>query len=284
MELAVHRWNGYTATRGESKSIDPPKFVFLHGLGGTGKLWRPIAANLESDFDILAPDQRGHGGSRGLDVESSSFSPENYGEDIVATMEKLHFHPAILVGHSMGVRSACAASHLRPEFVSGLVLVDLGLSGEAGGGIGTTLREFLSALPSRFDDRKTAREKIEAACPDPSIAQYLMAVLTQDASGRVLFPFDHEALMKTIDEAMNSNSRIWTREAAENGIPILVLRGANSRVFSRDEFLKEKEEFKDLKNVHFEEVEGAGHGLPFEKRAEFVARLKRFSLKEPRIK
>ena len=106
------------------------KILLLHGMGGTGALWRPIAATLENDFDILAPDQRGHGGSIVPTVPGArskpGYSPLDYGRDVIETMESLAFHPAWVVGHSMGVRSACGAAFLKPEWVRGLVLVDLG--------------------------------------------------------------------------------------------------------------------------------------------------------------
>src|SRR5687768_17719997 len=46
------------------RNLSRPKILLLHGMGGTGALWRPLAAALEDHFEILAPDQRGHGGSQ----------------------------------------------------------------------------------------------------------------------------------------------------------------------------------------------------------------------------
>src|SRR4051794_24138173 len=103
-------------------------------MGGTGALWRPIAASLENHFWIMALDQRGHGGSRlvrapgGRNAQHEDYTPLSYGRDVIETLEAESFHPTWLIGHSMGVRTACAAAHLRPEWVRGLVLVDLGFS------------------------------------------------------------------------------------------------------------------------------------------------------------
>ena len=35
------------------------KLLFLHGMGGTGALWRPILVALEKDYEVLALDQMG---------------------------------------------------------------------------------------------------------------------------------------------------------------------------------------------------------------------------------
>jgi pimeloyl-ACP methyl ester carboxylesterase len=253
-------------------------------MGGTGSLWRPIAATLENEYAILAPDQRGHGKSQ-IPVSAGCrdiplYTPLHYGKDVIETMDALEFHPAWLIGHSMGVRTACAAAHLKPSSVQGLILIDLGFSGAAGGGLGDGLASFLKILPMEFESRTEARAFMDAHCPDPSIGQYLMAVSvrvpTPTSPDRIAFPFDRAALIQTIYAARDSSVRTWVEELSSKGMPILVLRGAQSLVWGKEEFEKEKAHFSGAPSVLFEEIAGAGHGLPFEKRTEFVQRLIRF--------
>ena len=280
MELAFRRW-------GEKPGpIPSKKLVLLHGMGGTGSLWRPVAATLEDDFEILAPDQRGHGGSRIAEIAGSrkrpGFSPLDYAQDVADTLEALHFHPATVIGHSLGARTACALAQLRPDRVERLVLVDLGFDGLAGGGLGEGLARFIRVLPERFSSRAEARAFMDQNCPDGSMAQYLMAVsvaLPEDAGGGIGFPFDHSALLRTLEEARGTSIRHWVESAALKGIPVLALRGSLSRVWTREEFEAEVRHFSDLQwkgRVRLHQIEGAGHGLPFEKRPEFVAELRRF--------
>jgi pimeloyl-ACP methyl ester carboxylesterase len=270
MELAVQHW--------PAQKNEIEKIVLLHGMGGTGALWRPIAASLEEEYSILAPDQRGHGKSQIPYIAGArsepKYTPLEYGRDIIDTMGARGFHPAWIIGHSMGVRSACAAAHLKPEWVKGLILIDLGFSGPAGGGLGDTLATFLNVLPMHFESRAAARAFMEQNCPDPAIAQYLMAVSVQTPSG-LTFPFDKGALIQMIHAARDASVRTWVRSLAERGMPILVLRGATSTVWSHDQFLQEKESFKDCPSVEFIEMEKTGHGLPFERRVEFVALVKK---------
>ena len=276
MELSYSLWNPHHLSR---------RIVLLHGMGGTGALWRPVAASLEDHFAVLAPDQRGHGRSRVSAVpggrEAPGYTPLDYGRDVIETLEKLQFHPAWLIGHSMGVRSACAAAHLRPEWCNGLILVDLGFSGQAGGGLGDNLANFLRILPMQFPSRAEARAFMESHCPDPSIAQYLMAVsirvpATESHPEYLTFPFDRAALIQTIQAARDSSVGKWIEELAGNGMPILVLRGAQSLVWSREEFLAEKTKMALLPTIEFREIEGTGHGLPFERRTEFVQAVQDF--------
>lgn len=282
MELAYQRWNTENSrSLNASSSHGQNRIVLLHGMGGTGSLWRPIAAALEDHYDILSPDQRGHGKSRVSHVpggrDEPGYTPLDYGRDLVETMDSLAFHPTWVLGHSMGVRSACALAHLKPDWVNGLILVDLGFSGQAGGGLGEGLANFLKKLPMRFDSRTEARAFMQSECPDPSIGQYLMAVsVPEPGTQGITFPFDRAALIATIVAARDTSVRAWIRDFASRGKPVLVLRGALSQVWTAEEMRKEREAMKDLPSVIFEEMAGTGHGLPFEKRAEFVARIQLF--------
>ena len=277
MELAYSRWPAQFSESARTK------LVFLHGMGGTGALWRPIAAVLEDEFDVLAPDQRGHGKSQlataaGGRVEPA-YTPLDYGRDLVESLGSLSFHPAFVIGHSMGVRSACALAHLKSEWVKGLVLIDLGFSGPAGGGLGENLATFIQKLPQGFPNRAAARNFMDRECPDPSITQYLMAVsVTDPSTNEVSFPFDHGALVQTIHAARDVSVRGWIKEAGIRGTPVLVLRGAESKVWSHEEFEAERAALKAYPSILFEEFAGTGHGLPYERRKDFVSRLKRFVL------
>ena len=254
-----------------------PKLLFLHGMGGTGSLWRPIAASLEEDADLLCPDQRGHGKSivPGPTL-AEDYTPLAYGADLVETCEALDFSPTWVIGHSMGVRSACGYAKLKSDAVLGLVLVDLGFSGVAGGGIGEALSTFLHDLPEEFVSRAEARAFLDLRCPDPSIAQYLLAVSQTDAkTGRLSFPFEHAAVLKTVEASRGTEAGPWMEEFAKaTGRPIYVLRGANSGVYKAAEFASDRAKYAHLTNVHFLEIPGTGHGLPFEKRPEFVGWLR----------
>ncbi|OFZ19788.1 MAG: hypothetical protein A2X94_17085 [Bdellovibrionales bacterium GWB1_55_8] len=262
MKLHFERW-GTQGSAIEKKE----KIIFLHGMGGTGKIWRPIAAVLEEPFQILAPDQRGHGKSI---AAMDSYSPLDFGRDVEETLAAEGFFPSWVVGHSMGIRTACALAHLRPEFVKGLVLADLGLVGGAGGGLHRNLSTFLRILPDQFPNRDEARQFMNQNSPDPSIGQYLLAVSVRDANGEIRFPFDRSALLKTLEQARAVDLRPWIKEFGQRGLPVLLLRGGLSRVWTREEFEQDRSYFADLPSIRFQEIPGTGHGLPFEKRQEFI--------------
>lgn len=264
MKLFLNTWPAQKTQKG--------RLLMLHGMGGTGALWRPLAASLEDTITCLAPDQRGHGKSQGIGRSRNpsippSYSPLAYGEDLVALLEESEHRPLYVLGHSMGVRSACGLAHLKPEWVQGLILIDLGFSGAAGGGMGESLASFMKSFPMRFDDRASAREYMAAHAPDLSMGQYLMAVSQQQPDKSVTFPFDRAALIETIHAARDQSVRKWVENFGGTGKPVLALRGELSRVWSAEEFEREKSHFAGFSNIIFETVPGVGHGLPFEARA-----------------
>lgn len=285
MILALRKWPNAPTT---PLPADAPTLVLLHGMGGTAALWRPIAAQLEHAAHVWALDQRGHGGSQpprapGQRALASDYTPLAYGQDVVETLahELASRGDAAarvwLVGHSMGVRTAVAVAHLAPERIAGLVLVDLGLSGPAGGGLGRLLESLLVSLPEEFASRRDAQAYLAAHAPDPAIGLYLLAVAqSESGGGRTRFPFDRQALIATLEAARGVDSpvRSWLHAfASRYPRPVYLLRGETSRVWSRDEFEQERQAAQAYPQLHWIEVAGTGHGLPFEKRAWFGEQL-----------
>ena len=253
--------------------------VFLHGMGGTGQIWRPIAAKLEDEFRCLAFDQRGHGQSRPIPDGDSGFHALDYAEDVRSTLAELAIPRYFLIGHSMGVRTALALATLAPKQVAGLIGVDIGITSEWGGGIGLPLAQFIEKLPLTFTDRTTLKEYLFRECPDPAIAQYLTAVAKKvsDEPETWMFPFEHQALIETIHDANAAPLEEWVVKLAQAKIPLAFLRGVNSKVWLKKDYETQKAKFS-ASSVIFEEWENCGHGLPFEQRARFIEFVRNFAL------
>ncbi len=249
-----------------------PSLVFLHGMGGTGQIWRPIAAFLETEWDCIAPDQRGHGGSKNASLpDPGDFHAESYARDVLALLDSLGIQKFILIGHSMGVRTALALAKSAPARVAGLIAVDIGISSSWGGGMGIPLANFIRTLPETFPEKGLMRTYLQTHCPDPAIAQYLSAVALRlpGPPEHWGFPFDHKALVQTIEQAHEAPLEAWVREILDSGVSITFLRGMNSRVWSKEDYEDQKKRIHHPL-IRFEEWDQCGHGLPFEQRNRFV--------------
>jgi 3-oxoadipate enol-lactonase len=97
-----------------------PTVVLLHGwLASAGLNWFTTFDVLGQEFNIVAPDLRGHG--RGL-RSRRRFRLADCADDVGALLDELGTGPVIVVGYSLGGPVAQLLWRRRPDLVSGLVL------------------------------------------------------------------------------------------------------------------------------------------------------------------
>lgn len=94
--------------------------VLVHGLGATNASMLPLIAALSRDFHVLAPDLPGHGGTQ---ATGDAHRAQYLGTWLLSFMDQTCAEPAVLVGNSLGGRTALEAALLSPDVVRGLVLL-----------------------------------------------------------------------------------------------------------------------------------------------------------------
>jgi pimeloyl-ACP methyl ester carboxylesterase len=107
----------YTQRRGEQERC----LLFLHGAGGTHRLWAHQVQNLKG-VRTCALDLPEHGRSSG----QGRTSIDAYRDVVLAFLDALGLEQAILVGHSMGGAIAQSFALAYPYRLQGLVLVGTG--------------------------------------------------------------------------------------------------------------------------------------------------------------
>ncbi|KGI78980.1 alpha/beta fold hydrolase [Oleiagrimonas soli] len=100
---------------------DKPPLVLLHGLIASGACWTPVARTLESEYDVVMPDARGHGGSSAPD---RGYGYENHAGDVIGLIQSLGLTSPVLIGHSMGGMTTALAASRTCAMLRGVVLVD----------------------------------------------------------------------------------------------------------------------------------------------------------------
>lgn len=100
--------------------IDAPPVVLVHGLGATNASMLPLISALSRDFHVLAPDLPGHGSTQ---ARRHAHAPEYLGNWLLAFLRETCDRPAVLVGNSLGGRTALEAALTSPREVRGLVLL-----------------------------------------------------------------------------------------------------------------------------------------------------------------
>jgi pimeloyl-ACP methyl ester carboxylesterase len=98
-----------------------PDFVVLHGLFGSGKNWRSFAGSLEEDFQVWTLDARNHGDSPHAD----SMNYQQMAEDVARFFAENELKNVILLGHSMGGKTAMQLALQFPDRIAALIVVDI---------------------------------------------------------------------------------------------------------------------------------------------------------------
>ncbi len=97
--------------------------LLLHGFPESHRTWRAVAPDLARDFRVVAPDQRGFGGSdrpEGVD----HYKTDRILEDLIALADALHLNRFTLVGHDWGGAVAWLAALRHPDRIARLVIVN----------------------------------------------------------------------------------------------------------------------------------------------------------------
>lgn len=100
---------------------DKPPVVLSHGITDNGLCWTHVARVLESDYDVIMYDARGHGLS---EAPPKGYSWEHLADDLVGLIQALALEKPALIGHSMGAETVARAAAARPDLVGRAVLED----------------------------------------------------------------------------------------------------------------------------------------------------------------
>ncbi|MDG2959713.1 alpha/beta fold hydrolase [Bisgaard Taxon 10/6] len=104
-----------------SRSSGNPVLVFLHGLFGDMNNLGVIAKAFAEDYAILRTDLRNHGRS----FHADEMNYPAMAADVIRLLEHLNVSNAILIGHSMGGKTAMTAAAQRPDLISKIAVIDI---------------------------------------------------------------------------------------------------------------------------------------------------------------
>ncbi len=101
-----------------------PPIVLVHGITASSACWARQFAGLSDDHRVIALDWRGHGQSM---AGSGGFGFDRMADDLLAVLDALDVHRAVLAGHSMGgmitLHTALRSPDRLQSRVAGLALV-----------------------------------------------------------------------------------------------------------------------------------------------------------------
>ncbi|SHG67138.1 alpha/beta fold hydrolase [Winogradskyella jejuensis] len=236
-------------------------FVILHGFLGMGDNWKTLARQFsELGYEMHLVDQRNHGRS----FHSNEFDYDIMAEDLKAYCEEHNLKELILLGHSMGGKTAMTFATKFPDLVKKLIVADISpryypVHHDA-------ILEGLSQLDfSEIKSRGQADKSLANYVSEAGTRMFLLKNLYWVEKGQLGLRINLPVLkdnVSEVGEALSSHAT-FTK-------PTLFLRGDKSEYIGpTDEGIIHRH-FTDAK---IETVSNAGHWLHAENPNEFYAKV-----------
>lgn len=250
----------YSRVLGEGQPL-----LIIHGLFGMSDNWQSLAKRYADYFEVHLIDQRNHGRSPHAD----EFSYLHLSNDLHQYIVDNQLNDVIIIGHSLGGKTAMQFAVSYPEFLSKLIIVDISprfypihhdkiIEG-------LKMLDF-SILKSRSQADAVLSEYIE----DGDVRQFLLKSMYWKEKGQLDFRFN----LKSISQNIANVGEALDNEA-NCSIPSLFIKGGNSNYINDDD---EDLIFKHFKDAEIQTVDEVGHWLHAEKPQEFFEMTVRFCL------
>lgn len=239
-------------------------FVILHGFLGMSDNWKTLGGQFsEQGYQVHLVDQRNHGRS----FHSNDFNYELLAEDLKNYCQAHHLEDIVLLGHSMGGKTAMLFSTLYPELVSKLIVADI--SPRFYPVHHDTILEGLSQLDFNHVKSRSQADKVLANyVPDVATRQFLLKNLYWAEKGKL---------------ALRINLEVLRNEVSEIGEPLptharfnkdtLFLRGDRSEYIGEGDENIIKNHFSEAKIVT---IARSGHWLHAENPKDFFKEVMQF--------
>ncbi|MEE6468969.1 hypothetical protein FKM82_008447 [Ascaphus truei] len=241
-----------------------PPLVLLHGLFGSKSNFQSIARALvrQTGRKVLTLDARNHGSSPHSDI----MTYPAMSADVQHILQQLHIPSCVLIGHSMGGKTAMTLALQEPQLVERLVSVDISPSPTVPQ---SGFPQYIAAMQSvhlegkmpRSTARRLAEEKLSTIVQVATVRQFLLTNLVQE-NGHFKWRVNLEAISHHLHDIMDfpQFQGVYTG-------PALFLGGADSPYISSENYPEIERLFpcSDVEYIH-----GAGHWVHAEQTRDFL--------------
>jgi len=251
--------------RDYGSALDPGlAVVCLAGLTRNSADFDPLANALASGARgpkrrVLAPDYRGRGGSDN-DPDWRHYSLAVEHADLLSILTAFEISAAVFIGTSRGGLHTMMLSGTRPSVLRGAVLNDIGPVIEPAGF--ARIRGYVGRLPvprsipDGVDLLKGLMSERFTSLSEADWEAYAKTTFT-DAVGR-LGPRYDQMLMRTLEDLDLEQPLpdLWRQYDGLDGMPLLILRGANSDLLSSETL---EQMLRRHRGAEALTIEGQGH-------------------------
>ncbi|KGN31868.1 alpha/beta hydrolase [Knoellia sinensis KCTC 19936] len=234
-----------------------PRIAFLHGLFGQGRNWSTIAKGLAGPAGdgvrATLVDLPDHGRS----PWSAEFSFQGYAAQVASTLRAIDPEPWIVVGHSLGGKTAMTLALTEPALVSKLVVVDIAPKSYGNLDRFTGYINEMQRLPlGEVRDRSEAEARFNES--DPGVKAFLLQNLRREGAS---WRWQANVGLFAADAARGDDSAVADFPFEPGGVapydgPVLWITGAESTYVVDEDGERMRAFFPKTRQVT---VKGAAH-------------------------
>ncbi|WP_420396955.1 alpha/beta fold hydrolase [Nioella sp.] len=260
----------FTAADGLKLAYDDrgagPALLCLPGLTRNMDDFEPVVDHFAHRARVIRMDFRGRGAS-GYDPDYSHYSVLQESQDVIGLLDHLGLDKAAILGTSRGGLVAMTLAATAKDRLAGVCFNDIGPVIEPAGL--TYIMGYLGLPPVDPDFDTALREvpkRMGARFPNVPVetwANYIRRVWHVAEDGSLSLRYDPKLRDATLDQMKAAEGQptpdLWPLLAALEGLPLALIRGANSDLLSPDTAAKMRDMHPDM---IFADVADRGH-VPF---------------------
>lgn len=203
--------------------------IILHGLYGSSNNWLSHGKELSGRYEVHLVDQRNHGNSPHSDEHNYSAMEG----DLLQYLDDHQIERAVLLGHSMGGKTAMFFALAHPERVSALIVVDMSPKSYDSLEDAKTLyhKEIFQGLRSldlpKLKNRTEAEEQLAAYIPQPRIRKFLLKNLQRRSEDKSFYwQLNLEGLWDSLENILEGIDPDMVSPIT--AFPVIFIRGEKS--------------------------------------------------------
>ena len=239
--------------------------IIIHGLFGMSDNWQSLAKQFSTFFEVHLIDQRNHGRS----FHHDQFSYQNLSEDLWNYIESKQLEEVIILGHSLGGKTAMEFATANPLIVKKLIVVDI--SPKSYPIHHHTIIEGLRFLSKHeLTSRKVADQLLSEFIKQSDVRQFLLKSLYWNEDRKLQFRFNLNGIANNIENV----GQALGKQSFYDG-PTLFLQGGDS------DYIKSEDEdliFHHFSDAQIETIDHAGHWLHAQQPQVFFEIVSRFCI------
>lgn len=236
--------------------------IILHGLFGSLDNWMTLSKKLGEQFEVYIVDARNHGFS----PHSDEFNYEVMADDLLAFINEHNIIDPIILGHSMGGKTAMQFTMNYPDKLSKLVVADIAPKPYPVHH-GIILEGMFAINFEVIKSRREADEELAKHIPDLSTRQFILKNLYWREKGKLAWKFNLPVISDNIEMVGFELNNINPFNK-----PTLFIRGSKSNYILESDYPKIKSIFL---NTTIESIE-SGHWVHAENPKHFLEILNNF--------